>query len=64
MVNLVQDKVSISVALVANPAFLSTHSTMLCSGGFRYKPTTSVSFSGNVAFRDSLNVFIRCGLRL
>src|ERR1035438_7260362 len=37
---------------------------MLCSGGFRYRPTTSVNFSRNLASRDSLNVFVRCGFRL
>src|SRR5438270_14059001 len=37
---------------------------MALSGGFRYSPTTSVSFSRNRGSRDSLNVFVRCGLML
>ncbi len=41
--------------------FSSTHSTSACCGGFRYKPTTSVSFSRNCASRDSLKVLPRCG---
>src|SRR5450755_3985936 len=44
--------------------FSSTHNTIACCGGFRYRPTTSVNFSRNLASRDSLNVFVRCGLRL
>ena len=34
--------------------FSSTHSTSACCGGFRYSPTTSVSFSRNLGSRDSL----------
>src|ERR1700732_1806124 len=44
--------------------FSSTHRTIACWGGFRYRPTTSVNFSKNLASRDSLNVFTRCGLML
>src|SRR3954452_10000711 len=33
-------------------------------GGFKYRPTTSVSFSRNFGSRDSLNVLVRCGLML
>ena len=44
--------------------FWSTHSTIAFSGGFRYSPTTSVSFSTNRSSADSLNVSTRCGLRL
>src|SRR6478609_7730267 len=34
---------------------------MACSGGFRYNPTTSISFSSNNGSLDTLNVSIRCG---
>ena len=34
------------------------------SGGFKYSPTTSVSFSRNFASRDSLKFLIKWGLRL
>src|ERR1035438_3027382 len=44
--------------------FSSTQSTIACCGGFRYRPTTSVNFSRNLASRDSLKVFVRCGFRL
>ena len=36
---------------------------MACSGGFRYSPTTSWSFSTNLGSLESLKVSIRCGLR-
>ena len=42
--------------------FSSMHSTIACSGGFRYNPTTSISFSSNVGSLLSLNVLTRCGL--
>ena len=38
------------------------HSTIAFSGGFRYRPTTSISFSSNFGSLDSLNVSTRCGL--
>ena len=41
--------------------FSSTHSTIAFSGGFRYRPTTSISFSSNFGSLDSLNVSTRCG---
>src|ERR1017187_8139502 len=44
--------------------FSSTHSTMAWSGGFRYSPTTSVSFSRNRASRDNLKRLTRCGFKL
>src|SRR3989304_2590383 len=44
-------------------AFSSTHSTTALSGGFRYTPTTSVSFSTNRLSLDNLNVSIRWGFR-
>src|SRR3989344_279237 len=34
---------------------------MACSGGFRYRPTTSVSFSTKCLSRERLNVSWRCG---
>ena len=34
-----------------------------CSGGFKYRPTTSTSFSANCGSLDSLNVFTRCGCK-
>ena len=43
--------------------FSSMHSTIALSGGFRYRPTTSISFSSNFGSLDSLKVFTRCGLR-
>jgi hypothetical protein len=39
------------------------HSTTTFSGGFRYRPTTSTSFSSNVGSVESLNVSTRCGRR-
>src|ERR1022692_3714457 len=44
--------------------FSSKHSTSALSGGFKYNPTTSVSFSRNFASLESLNVPLRCGLIL
>src|SRR5512142_619884 len=41
--------------------FSSRHSTTAFSGGFRYSPTTSTSFSSNRGSFDSLNVSTRCG---
>src|ERR1700689_4549449 len=41
--------------------FSSTHSTMACSGGFRYRPTMSRTFSTSHGSVDSLNVPLRCG---
>jgi hypothetical protein len=38
------------------------HNTTACSGGFRYKPTTSISFSSKCGSLDSWNVVTRCGL--
>ena len=38
------------------------HSTIAFSGGFRYRPTTSTSFSSNRGSFESLNVSTRCGL--
>ena len=38
-------------------------STIARSGGFRYRPTTSASFSSNRGSPDSLNVSTRCGLQ-
>src|SRR5450759_2406987 len=43
--------------------FSSMQSTTACSGGLRWRPTTSISFSSNRGSLDSLNVFTRCGLR-
>ena len=37
---------------------------MAFCGGFKYRPTTSVSFSRNLGSRDSLKVSLRCGLML
>ncbi len=37
------------------------HKTTAFSGGFRYRPTTSTSFSSNRLSFDSLKVFTRCG---
>ena len=42
--------------------FSSTHNTTAASGGFRYSPTTSKTFSTNNGSVDSLNVSARCGL--
>ena len=42
--------------------FSSTHSTTARSGGFRYSPTTSWTFSMNSGSVDSLKVSARCGL--
>src|SRR6185312_10399521 len=44
--------------------FSSRHSTSTLCGGFRYNPTTSVSFFRKLASRESLKVALRCGLRL
>src|SRR5512142_2409388 len=41
--------------------FSSRQSTTALSGGFRYRPTTSTSFSSNRGSFDSLNVSARCG---
>src|SRR3990170_5911220 len=41
--------------------FSSTHKTNALSGGFRYKPTTSVNFSTNCLSLDTLKVLIRWG---
>src|SRR5512146_1052701 len=41
--------------------FSSRQSTTALSGGFRYRPTTSTSFSSNRGSVDSLNVSTRCG---
>src|SRR6266568_5471871 len=43
--------------------FSSAHSTTACSGGFRYNPTTSQTFSTNSGSDESLKVSARCGLR-
>src|SRR4029079_11817709 len=43
--------------------FSSAHNTIAFSGGFRYRPTTSTSFSSNFGSPDTLNVSTRCGLR-
>ena len=37
------------------------HNTIAFSGGFKYSPTTSTSFSSNRGSFDTLNVFTRCG---
>jgi hypothetical protein len=39
------------------------HSTIAFSGGFRYSPTMSTSFSSKCLSFESLNVSTRCGLR-
>src|SRR5215831_11417127 len=41
--------------------FSSTHRTSARSGGFRYSPTMSRTFSMNSGSFDSLNVSVRCG---
>ena len=41
--------------------FSSMHSTIAFSGGFRYRPTTSMSLSSNFGSLDTLNVSTRCG---
>src|SRR5215472_2395703 len=41
--------------------FSSTHSTSARSGGCRYNPTMSRTFSMNSGSFDSLNVSVRCG---
>ena len=43
--------------------FSSMQSTIACSGGFRYRPTTSTSFSSNRLSLESLNVLTWWGLR-
>src|SRR5207302_10203531 len=42
--------------------FSSTHSTTALSGGDRYRPTMSRTFSTKYGSADSLNVSARCGL--
>ena len=44
-----------------NLAFLTTHSTSALSGGFRYNPTISRSFSIKNGSVDSLKLRLRCG---
>src|SRR5205809_6307579 len=44
--------------------FSSTHSTIACCGGLRYKPTTTVNFARNLACREDVNFLIRWGLEL
>src|SRR5664280_3779746 len=39
------------------------HNITTFSAGFKYKPTTSISFSSNRGSLDSLNVLTRCGFR-
>ena len=39
------------------------HSTIAFSGGLRYRPATSISFSSNFGSLDSLNVSTRCGFK-
>src|ERR1019366_1531175 len=39
----------------------SIHSTTALSGGLRYRPTTSMSFSSNLGSFESLKVLTRCG---
>lgn len=41
--------------------FSSTHNTIACSGGSRYRPTTLTSFSSKCGSLETLNVFTRCG---
>jgi len=41
--------------------FSSQHNTSACSGGDRYKPTMSSSFSANFGSRETLNVSTKCG---
>jgi hypothetical protein len=41
--------------------FSSQHNTIACSGGERYTPTTSSSFSTNLGSRKTLNLRTRCG---
>src|SRR4051794_28292037 len=43
--------------------FSSMHSTIALSGGSRYKPTTSISFSLNRGSLLILNVSTRCGFK-
>src|SRR4051794_41502617 len=43
--------------------FSSIHNTIALSGGSRYKPTTSISFSVNRGSLLILNVSIRCGFK-
>jgi hypothetical protein len=42
--------------------FSSKHSTIALSGGAKYNPTTSISFSSKRGSLDNLNVLTRCGL--
>ena len=42
--------------------FSSTHSTIACSGGFRYKPTTSRTLPSSSGSVENLNVSVRHGL--
>jgi hypothetical protein len=41
--------------------FSSTHNTKALSGGFRYSPTASCSFSMKNGSVDSLKLSLRCG---
>src|SRR5918993_1405585 len=43
--------------------FSSIDSTTAWAGGSTYRPTTSLNFSANCGSLESLNVFIRCGVR-
>ena len=43
--------------------FSSMHKTTAFSGGFRYSPTTSTSFSSKRLSFESLNISTRCGFR-
>src|SRR6266545_5973110 len=43
--------------------FSSTDSTIAPSGGWRYRPTTSITFSASLGSCENLNVSTRCGLR-
>ena len=42
--------------------FSSTLRTIACSGGWRYRPTTSVTLAANCGSRLTLYVRVRCGL--
>ena len=39
------------------------HNTIAFSGGFKYRPTTSMSLSSNFGSLDTLNVSTRCGAK-
>src|SRR6476661_1156648 len=43
--------------------FSSMHNTIACSGGLRYRPTTSMSLSSNFGSLDTLNVSTRWGCK-